>query len=376
MSRPLGSTASWGRSGHDSTIGSGSFRASRLRVRHSKRSLHDVSSSHDRSPSSAKPSDSQSIRGGYKRRRRSTPLAARIAPDAQTSLTLDPSLVASSFTRNGQEPGAEGAGTPSLVSSNNFINFCDTIPGAAITNGQQLTGGSCNPAPMGQIPSVANMPSVRIFSPQNGLTLGANTTIPVSLAVGNLDAGVFVNPSANYLSAPQQLNSTGNILGHYHIVIEELDALNSTVPTDSQNFVFFNIFTFAPTDGFIEASITSGLPEGFYRITVSTHAANYQPVLAPISQHGSMNDVTYVTVTADGTAGSAPAVRRRAPIPQTEHFHQRNPSETRRVVPRADESAQSSLTLLPSVIASGFASNGQQSIQLAGASITVPNVKQ
>ncbi|KAJ7481039.1 hypothetical protein B0H11DRAFT_2157784 [Mycena galericulata] len=189
-----------------------------------------------------------------------------------------------------------GDNTASLVSSNNFINFCATVPaGVPITNGNQLLGGSCNPAPMGQIPSVENLPSVRIYEPSNGLTVAANTTIPLTLFVNNLHSGVFVNPAENFLSAPQQLDSTGNVLGHYHVVIEELDALNTTFPTDSQNFVFFNIVAAAAdSNGEIQSSVTDGLPEGFYRLTATIHAANHQPVLVPISQHGSLNDVAYV----------------------------------------------------------------------------------
>jgi hypothetical protein len=39
-------------------------------------------------------------------------------------------------------------------SRNNFINFC---AGKTITNGLQVKTGSCNPTPMGDLPSVDNM---------------------------------------------------------------------------------------------------------------------------------------------------------------------------------------------------------------------------
>ncbi|KAJ6622950.1 hypothetical protein B0H10DRAFT_1787192, partial [Mycena sp. CBHHK59/15] len=214
--------------------------------------------------------------------------------DAQISLTLDSSLVAQSFTQNGQQAGAAGTG-PSLVSSNNFINFCATVSDLPITNGKQTVGGSCNPAPMGQIPSVQNLPSVRIFSPENGATIAANSSVSLSLAVSNLHTGVAVNPSENYLSAPQQLDASGNILGHYHVVIEELDSLNSTALTDSRNFVFFADVKDVEANGFVHTSVAGGLPEGYYRISATIHAANHQPVLVPISQHGSLNDAAYVS---------------------------------------------------------------------------------
>jgi len=260
--------------------------------------------------------------------------------------------VVSSFTRNGQEAGSEVQNTASLTSSNNFINFCATTT-APITDGKQLLGGSCNPAPMGLIPSSSNMPSVLINQPSKGSTIAANTSFTLEIFGNNLQSGVYTSFSGNFLAAPQQTGSTGNILGHYHVVIDELDALNSTVPTDSQTFAYFNIIPDVTdaTTGAITTNITDGLPEGFYRMTVTTRAANHQPVLVPIAQHGALNDVAYFTVTADGKPGT-PAVRRRAP----RHVYTPHPSEAKRhVVPRADAAAQSSLTLLSSVIAPSFA---------------------
>jgi len=76
--------------------------------------------------------------------------------NAQTSLTLDPSVIAKGFEQNGQATPEAGQ-VASLTSKNNFINFCATTK-QPITNGQQIKGGSCSPAPMGSIPSTANMP--------------------------------------------------------------------------------------------------------------------------------------------------------------------------------------------------------------------------
>ncbi|KAJ7907305.1 hypothetical protein B0H13DRAFT_695752 [Mycena leptocephala] len=290
------------------------------------------------------------------------PVLKRVTADAQTSLTLDSSLVASSFTRNGQEADSETV-TASLTSFNNFINFCATVD-VPITNGKQLIGGSCNPAPMGLIPTSGNLPAVLINQPTKGTTIAANTTIPLEFFVNNLQSGVVVDVATNFLSAPQQLDSTGNILGHYHVVIEELDALNSTVPTDARNFAFFSVIKDAASNGEIVSEVTNGLPEGFYRMTATIHAANHQPVLVPIAQHGALIDVAYFTVTADGSEGSTPSVRRRAPP----HVYTPHPSETqarRKVVTRADDAAQSSLSLLSSVIAPGFANDGQDIPQAA-----------
>jgi hypothetical protein len=38
---------------------------------------------------------------------------------------------------------------PKPPGGDNFINFCQTVPDLPLTNGQQIVGGSCNPAPIG-----------------------------------------------------------------------------------------------------------------------------------------------------------------------------------------------------------------------------------
>ncbi|KAF7364045.1 hypothetical protein MSAN_01063200 [Mycena sanguinolenta] len=292
--------------------------------------------------------------------------------NVQTGHTLDPSVIASSFTRNGVIPDSDVPNNASLTSSNNFINFCATIT-APISNGTQLASGSCNPAPMGLIPTVNNMPSVLITQPAKGATLQANTTFSLQLLVANLETGVFTSFTSNFLSAPQQLNSAGLILGHFHVVIDPLDALDSTFPTDSLDFAYFSIVSDVATAGEINTEVTNGLPEGFYRMTVTPRAASHQPVLVPTAEHGALNDVTYVhfssklwfdshiynlnqfTVTADGTPGSIPAVKRRSPRPV---YTPRHTAEAQRTVFRRDNdtAAQTSLTLLSSVIATGFKS--------------------
>ncbi|KAJ7194941.1 hypothetical protein GGX14DRAFT_475483 [Mycena pura] len=349
----------WGRSDRRSTTGSGSLRASRLGAHHSRfRSDHSFHDNRFYDPSSTTPSNKRSDSDSCVKSISSyvgDRFTSNHRSGYQWSLVLDPSVVAANFAHTSD------TGTPSLTSSNNFINFCDTVTVSPtpITNGQQIAGESCNPAPMGRIPTIDNLPSVRITQPTNLATLQKNTSISLQFIARNLQGGVFVNPTTRYLSEPQDVDDTGNVIGHFHVVIEELDALNSTIPPDIRNFVFFSVIhnPFIGSDS-IQSSIPNGLPVGFYRATVTTHAASYQPVLAPIAQHGSLNDVAYFTVTADGTPGSTPAVTRRTLIPEMNS--QRNPFEpTLRVIARAEADAQSSLTLLPSLIAAGFSDDGQ-----------------
>jgi len=218
-------------------------------------------------------------------------------PDPQNSLTLLSSVIATGFLNNGQavqEPGQ----VASLTSGNNFINFCATVPQVPITNGKQITTGSCNPAPMGLIPSTANMPSAKFVFPTNFATIQANTNFTVQMAVSNLNTGNFVNAQQNYFAAPQQLDAQGQIIAHSHVVIEQITSFQQTTPTDPTKFAFFKGLNAAAVNGILTA--TANLPVGVYKISSINTAANHQPVLVPIAQHGSLDDAVYFAVTADG----------------------------------------------------------------------------
>ena len=244
--------------------------------------------------SSASPSSSSTATG-------STTSSSSNSSDAQSSTTLLSSVIATGFEQDGQGLNTSESGeVASLTSKNNFINFCATA-NLPITNGKQVQSGSCNPAPMGSIPSTSNMPSAKFVSPANLATVPANKTFQVTLAIKNLDTGFFTNADTNYFAAPQQLNGQGQIQGHSHIVIEALDSLNQTTPTDPTKFAFFQgINSKADSKGQLYANVTGGLPEGVYKMSTINSAANHQPVLVAVAQHGSLDDVIYFTVTADG----------------------------------------------------------------------------
>jgi len=226
--------------------------------------------------------------------------------DPQTSLTLDPGVIAKGFANDGQDVPADGQ-VSSLTSTNNFINFCLTVPNLPLTDGKQITTGSCNPAPMGAIPSSDNMPSAKFTVPKNGDTLKENTAFTISMAISNMQTGAFVNAVENYFSAPQQLNAQGQIIGHSHVVVETLTAFDQTTPLDPQKFAFFKGLNAAAAGGILTADVSSGLPAGFYKLSSINTAANHQPVLVPIAQHGSLDDVVYFTITADGAPAQAAA---------------------------------------------------------------------
>jgi hypothetical protein len=162
---------------------------------------------------------------------------------------------------------------------------------------------------MGLIPSSDNMPSAKFTFPKNGdASLLADVPFTVTMAIQNMQAGVFVNAQENYFAAPQQLNAQGQIMGHTHFVIQELSALDQTTPLDPKVFAYFKGVDTPATDGIVSASVTAGLPAGVYKLSSINTAANHQPVLVAIAQHGSQDDAVYFTVNpSNGGNGSAAA---------------------------------------------------------------------
>jgi hypothetical protein len=204
-------------------------------------------------------------------------------------------VIAKGFESDGQEVPEQGQ-VASLTSKNNFINFCKSVK-LPITNGQQIQGGSCNPAPMGVIPSSDNMPSAKFTFPKNGETVQANKQFTISMAIRGMEAGHFVNADKNYFAAPQQLNDKGQIVGHSHVVVEKLESLDQTTPTNPKQFAFFKGLNGKPNgQNELTAVVMKGLPEGVYKLSSINTASNHQPVLVPIAQHGSLDDAVYVGV--------------------------------------------------------------------------------
>lgn len=169
----------------------------------------------------------------------------------------------------------------------NFINHCS---GKTLTDGQMKEGGSCNPISMGDIPSVDNMISTVITYPLPGDTVAANKDFTVSIQTHNLATGHFTNPLVTYYSAPQALDESGKVLGHSHLVIQELDSLRTTTPPPPTEFAFFAGVNDKSEDGVLSANVQGGLPAGAYRLCTLVAAANHQPVLMPVPQRGGQDD--------------------------------------------------------------------------------------
>lgn len=219
--------------------------------------------------------------------------------DPQTSTTLDPRVIATGFENDGQSPPVAGQ-VASATSGNNFINFCLTVPQLPITNGQQIVTGSCNPAPMGVIAAQAKMPSTKFSFPPNGGTVKSNTAFTFSTVVRQFTSGNFVNANANYFSAPQTVDGNGFIVGHSHITVQKLDSLGQTTAQDPTVFAFFKGLNDKAQNGVLSADVTAGLPAGVYKASTIMSAANHQPCLVAVAQHGSLDDAIYFFVTDDG----------------------------------------------------------------------------
>ncbi|KAJ6574000.1 hypothetical protein DFH09DRAFT_384968 [Mycena vulgaris] len=221
--------------------------------------------------------------------------ASASAADLQKSLTLDPSVVCVNFTDNGQNPPVAGQ-TASSTSTNNYINFCAlTLPETPLTNGKQITTGSCNPAPIGLIPADNKMPSLKFSSPTNNGEVAAEKTFTVTMNIVNLHTGVITNPQTTFLAAPQTLDEDGLIIGNTRVVIESLTSLDQITPNDPQRFVFFKSIADPAKNGVLSLNVLNGVPAGTYRICSINTSANGQPVIAPVAQHGCLDDCSYFT---------------------------------------------------------------------------------
>ncbi|KAK5206877.1 hypothetical protein LTR41_007410 [Exophiala xenobiotica] len=195
------------------------------------------------------------------------------------------------------------AGTAASATDNaNFINICT---GKTLTNGKQVTGGSCNGITMGDIPSNQDMISAVVLFPGPGQDIAANTAFTIQVQLQNLVAGSFTDAQSTYYSAPQALQG-GQVVGHCHVTVQDLGGtLAPTSPPDPKVFNFFKgINDDGNGQGLLTADVADGLPAGFYRVCTMNSASNHQPVLMPVAQRGAQDDCQKFTV-GQGTGNAA-----------------------------------------------------------------------
>jgi len=225
--------------------------------------------------------------------------AASGSTDSLGGTTLSADVIQKGSTVDGTaQIGAELGEAVSATSTNNFINFCS---GQTLTNGLQVTTGSCNGIPMGEIPAKTAMVSSTILNPQTGVSIASDTTFNITVQMANIAAGQFTNADATYFAAPQTLTG-GVVSGHTHVTVQDLGgSLNPTTALDATQFAFFKGINDAGNgQGLLSAEVAGGLPAGNYRVCTMASAANHQPVIMPVAQRGTADDCTKFVVTGNG----------------------------------------------------------------------------
>ncbi|GAA5982169.1 hypothetical protein JCM11641_000609 [Rhodosporidiobolus odoratus] len=209
--------------------------------------------------------------------------------DPQKNLFLDPSQIAKGLALDGQQVPADNQ-VASATSVNNFINSC-------LLRTDLVKTGSCNAVPMGVIAAADKAPSSKFTNPKNLDVVPPDQTFTITMAINNLVTGNFVNAQQNYFSAPQATDKNGIIIGHSHVVVEQIANLQSTAVTNPQEFAFFKGFNEAAVNGVLSATVNGGLAAGTYKLTKEIYsinsAANHQPALTGVAQHGSLDDAVY-----------------------------------------------------------------------------------
>lgn len=142
------------------------------------------------------------------------------------------------------------------------------------------------------------MVSTILTNPTGGC-INANEDFDITFNINNLITGNFVNPTVAYYTAPQALQG-GNIVGHVHVCLNHIalvpsvqtlidlqvtvqslgDNLTPNQPLNPEEFAFFK----GVDDKSNAATVTGGLPAGFFRICTMSAAANHQPVTMPVAQ--------------------------------------------------------------------------------------------
>ncbi|KAJ3082401.1 hypothetical protein HK102_001736 [Quaeritorhiza haematococci] len=147
------------------------------------------------------------------------------------------------------------------------------------------------------------MVSSLIISPKNGETIDRSKGFTLSVKVLNMQLGTFDNPQTLYYRTPQVLNKNGIIIGHQHIVVQQMPNENPQEPLDPRNFDFFRGLDFQPSAGnVLSVDVPAGkiVNDGPYRICSITGQRSHAPVIMPVAQRGSQDDCIRVNMVAGG----------------------------------------------------------------------------
>lgn len=166
-------------------------------------------------------------------------------------------------------------------------------------NGTQLkvSGQSCSSNTLGSTPSVDNMVSTLIVSPESGADLDASIENKVVLDTSNLVSGFFSDANLQYYLAPQSL-AFGFVQGHQHITMQQLDGKNVLPAKKFDFFKGINDAAVDPNKRSLEATIAPGtlLANGAFRICSITGSDTHQPIISPVQRRGPQDDCIRVNV--------------------------------------------------------------------------------
>jgi len=121
------------------------------------------------------------------------------------------------------------------------------------------------------------MPAAKFIFPPNFAALAQHQDFTVEIAITHLETGWFTNPTNTFLSSPQEVNTSGDVIGHSHFVIERLTGFGQTTPTDPKSFVYFKGLNDPAQGGILSSVVSGGLAAGYYRIAVMHSGMNHQP---------------------------------------------------------------------------------------------------
>ncbi|CAG8573259.1 3391_t:CDS:1 [Dentiscutata erythropus] len=175
-------------------------------------------------------------------------------------------------------------------------NICK---GKTPTNGLQNRNGSCSDTVQGEIPDVDHMVSSLIVEPANGCNLPAFTNFTVKISTIGIVSGFFDDPTSQYYTFPQVVDKeTGNIFGHSHVTIQQLNS--TTLAPNPKLFAFFKGLNAPEEDGLfsqvVGSAANNGLPPGEYRICSMVASFAHQPTIMPVAQRGSQDDCIRITI--------------------------------------------------------------------------------
>lgn len=181
-----------------------------------------------------------------------------------------------------------------VIRRGNQTNVCtNNRHGLPPTGGKQITTGSCSTTIQGEIPSEKHMPSTIIVSPENGSTISAKKTFDIEVEVEGVETGHFSNPETQYYTEPQCLNDKGFIVGHLHVVVQEIT--KPKAPLDPTVFQFFEGLNDPGTRvghraSSLTATVDGGLLPGHYRLCTLGGTDSHQPWIMPVAKRGSQDD--------------------------------------------------------------------------------------